>query len=184
MTSVLHHEMLLKLAAKLIHPVAIIVLKEGEHTKGQPVKEAAVAHLKSLSVAPQPTDIVIFKDKAYHYHDGVLDDADGYAVAAASRRASDPTVVHLSADLQDFVVWHSDHPFAIADVRPISAYPDRARRYSGPNNPFYRELPFGDDQSDASRVVVSGPIRPTAVGGLFKVTLRINGKEIDPHIAT
>jgi len=175
-TELLHHR-LADLAVKLVHPVEIFVVPESHATKS-----AAVSHLQKLPRTPEPTDIVVVGDKAFHYSHGVLGDPAPHK--AITSRGSDPTLVELSAERQDFVVWYSEHPFAIADVQPKSAYPDTTRRYGGPNNPFYRELPFGDDDDDLSRIVVSGPVRPSASGGLFKVSLRINGRLIDPHIAT
>jgi hypothetical protein len=62
---------------------------------------------------------------------------------------------------------------------------DHNSPYDGPSNPFFRELPFGTgDAEEGTRRVTSGPIQPSAVNGFFKVSLRINGHDIDPHIAT
>jgi hypothetical protein len=173
------HEKLLDLAFQLVHPVEIFVVPEAHATK-----HAALAHVKELPREPRPTDIVVVGDQAFHYHDGALSDPPGRVHAGVAK--PDPTVVHLSASAQDFIVWYSDHPFAITQIHPMPESLDRPKPYRGPNNPFYRTLPFGDDNNDDSgtRVVVSGPIQHSAVGGLFKVSLRINGHDIDPHIAT
>jgi hypothetical protein len=181
MSVVTPHEKLLDLALNLVHPVEIFVVPEAHTTK-----RAALTHVKQLPREPRPTDIVVVGDQAFHYHDGQLNDPPA-RVRAGAAAAPDPTVVHLSAAAQDFIVWYSDQPFAISEIRPIPTSPDRPKPYRGPNNPFYRMLPFGnDDDGDkaGTRVVVSGPIQLSAADGLFKVSLRINGVDVDPHIAT
>ena len=153
------------LLKKLVHPVRIVVLPD-----------------KSKALEPpglRPTDIIV--------RDGVATHPSSSAKAFSradthdeKHIADDPTVVRLSVKQQDFILWYSDRPFSIVDIKPISAYPDARKTYAGPNNPFHRDLPFGDNNF----FVVSGPIKSSARNGLFKITLRVEGRLYDPHIAT
>src|SRR5215831_17604060 len=113
------HEKMLDLALQLVHPVEIFVMPETHATKS-----AALTHLKQLPREPRPTDIVVVGDQAFHYHDGALNDPPGRVHAASSAGpVQDPTVVHLSAAAQDFIVWYSDHTFAISQIHPMPAGP-------------------------------------------------------------
>ncbi|HZR23064.1 MAG TPA: hypothetical protein VFA59_05700 [Vicinamibacterales bacterium] len=170
----LHHHAPPVEILSLVQPVEIFVMPGHVTTTDE-----AVRHIQSMKHPPAPTDIIVIGNKAGHYHGGVI-----IEVHSHKHGAHDPTVVRLSPEKQDMILWYCErHKFSIYDIKPDPDHaPDAAKvkKYAGPNNPFYRELPFGK----AEHYVVSGPVQPHGANGFFKVVLNIDGVLIDPHIET
>lgn len=168
----LHHHAPPVEIASLVQPVEIFVMPDK-------IKNAAEAgnHIAGLATKPLPTDIVVMGTRAGHYTGGVVLEAHGHAHAA-----DDPTIVRLSVKKQNMIMWYCrSHKFSVYNIAPdFDAAPDEFKKYDGPPNPFYRDLPFGRDEE----FVISGPLKNDAHGGFFKVMLRIGSKLIDPHIAS
>jgi hypothetical protein len=93
------------------------------------------------------------------------------------------TPKRVSVTNQDGLTWHCGQAFEVIKIEPAEPFP------------FYRPLPFTSTLSTGAvvghlggappktYVVNTGPARPEAVSGKveYKITFRVNGKDIDPH---
>jgi hypothetical protein len=163
-----------KTASTLVKPVQIFVLS------GPPTTTSAAKKVKKMKTKPAPTDIIVFGSKAGHF--------TGKTVIAAETEENsskpDKTAVKLSAAKQELIAWRCTKPFSVDDVRPAPNFKYNGKAYKGPNNPFYRDLPFHSTKIGDQHVVLSGPTRADAKHGRFKVVLRFGTKRVDPHIET
>jgi len=133
--------------------------------------------LKKLKAKPQ--DIIVQGTHSGHFIGATVIAED----VSHEAPHADKTLIKLSASKQSMIAWSSKHRFSIVDIQPLDGYAyKKGRPYAGPNNPFYRELPFRG--GGPKKPILSGPIRPDAERGMFKVILKIGGRRIDPHIET
>jgi hypothetical protein len=173
----LEGKQILENTKRLIKPVQIFIM--GNKTKAQ----AQAALKKPNHPAVALTDIILFGGKAGHFNGKVILAAEG----EKPNVGADPSAVKVSAARQEMVAWRCQKPFSIVNIEPQDGfkYGKNKVTYEGPYNPFFRELPFRSTGVGKNRnLIVSGPVRPDAVHGRFKITLKIGSKRIDPHIDT
>ena len=80
----------------------------------------------------------------------------------------------------DVIEWQSDRPFAIVTIE--KAEPPAPSVASAPKNPFYGDIPFNAASSDSTYKYQTPKLRASANGQQYKISLRIDGRLVDPDI--
>ncbi len=172
-------------------PVHIIKLNEDPpqaHPHGAPTQGLGEAERRVGK--PHPTDIIVFDHQPWHY-------VNGHLKAHPQVHIDFPeTILKVSYSKREQAVWWSEQPFTITAVHPSSHHAPPAGAPPGPpagvptppDNPFdgpqapYVAAPELDAAGQKTIWLVrANPIKPTAVGHIYKINFNI-GEDIDPDM--